>query len=379
MKFSIDKSKFIEALSHTIKIIAPNTLFEALKGIKLELTEDKIIFKSSDSLVTLEYSLDKEIENNIVLEVEETGEVVLPSKHIIDIIRKSTADMINIETNNENILIKAGNSEYTLKGYEVEEYPLFPDIEKNDKLIINSKILNNIIKETVFCTAPNDQRPILEGVNFVLEKKFLTATATDSYRLSKRKILFNELDKEKSFNMVIPRKALIYLQRFIENKETDINIFYQNNRVIFKFENIIYTVLLISGKYPNTEKLMPSVFECLITSNSKALYDVIDRVSLMSRDDKNDIIKLVLKDNLLEISSYSKELGSAVEDIIVSANYEGEKFEISASAKYMKEAIHAIDSEKIIIKFSGELTAFVIQPVDNHRDIIQLILPVRTY
>ena len=90
-------------------------------------------------------------------------------------------------------------------------------------------------------------------------------------------------------------------------------------------------------------------------------------------------IKLVVTDNLLEVSSQSKDLGSAIEELKVSSTLEDEKFEISVSGKYLKDAVSAVAAEEIIVKFSGELTAFIIQPSDYHREIIELILPVRTY
>jgi len=258
--------------------------------------------------------------------------------------------------------------------------------DKNNNYEVNlvyidiiGKVFNDIIKETVFCTAPNDQRPILEGVNFTLNNKVLTATATDSYRLSRRQITLEEVADDKEFNLIIPRKALTYFQRMIEEGRDQVEIFYENNRIVLYYQNVVYTVLLISGNYPNTNKLIPTVFECTFVSNGRELFDAVDRVSLMSREDKDDIIKLIVKDNVLEISSQSKDLGSAVEEIKVDSTLEDDVFEISVSGRYLKEAIYAIASEEIIVKFSGELTAFIVQPADYHRDIIELILPVRTY
>ena len=121
------------------------------------------------------------------------------------------------------------------------------------------------------------------------------------------------------------------------------------------------------------------MFECSFTANSREFYNAVDRISLMSREDKDDIIKLVVTEGNLEISSQAKDLGSAVEELQVNSKLEDDSFEISVSGKYLKDAVSAIASEEIVIKFSGELTAFIVQPSDYHRDIIELILPVRTY
>ncbi|ERK59367.1 DNA polymerase III, beta subunit [Gemella bergeri ATCC 700627] len=379
MKFTIQKSYFLEGLNHVSRVIAPHSILEILKGIKLELTDNKLILKASDSLVSVEYAINQYIDDKEIITIEDEGQVVLPSRNFIEIIRKAPTDFIEIEKVSNNILVYSGNSEFNIKGYDPEEYPEFPVISKDNSFKLDTKIFNDVIRETVFCTAPNDQRPILEGVNLSLRNKILTATATDSYRLSRRVVILNEENSEKEFNLIIPRKALQYFQKMIENGQGEVEIFYENNRIVLYYQNVVYTVLLISGNYPNTDKLIPTNFECTLVSNSREFFNAVDRVSLMSREDKDDIIKLIVSENSLEISSQSKELGSAVEEMNVKSMLEDDKFEISVSGKYLKDAVNAIASEEIIIKFSGELTAFIVQPSDYHRDIIELILPVRTY
>jgi len=314
-----------------------------------------------------------------IITIEEEGQVVLPSRNFIEIIRKAPTNLIEFESTDSFIKIHSGKSEFNIKGYDAMEYPEFPVISRENSLKLEATVFNDIIRETVFCTAPNDQRPILEGVNFSLKNKILTATATDSYRLSRRQVVLNDEDAEKEFNLIIPRKALTYFQRMIETGGDEVEIFYENNRIVLYYQNVVYTVLLISGNYPNTEKLIPTMFECSFTANSREFYNAVDRISLMSREDKDDIIKLVVTEGNLEISSQAKDLGSAVEELQVNSKLEDDSFEISVSGKYLKDAVSAIASEEIVIKFSGELTAFIVQPSDYHRDIIELILPVRTY
>lgn len=379
MKFNIIKRNFLEALNTVSKIIVQNTVSEAQKGIKIELYKDKMILKGSDSMVFMEYSLEAVNEDKEVITILEEGELVAPTNYFLDIIRKAPTEIIEIESNGSTIKIKSGKSEFNIQGYDIDEYPEFPIIEKENKFTISTKLFNDIIRETLFCTAVNDQRPILEGVNVVLENKFLTATATDSHRLSKRRLLLDNIEDSQNFNIIIPRKSLQSIQKIIENKDEDLEIYYEENRIVFVYRNIIYSAILISGKYPNTEKLVPSIFECTVVANSKEMYHAVDRVSLVSKDEKNDIVKLAISDGVVNLYAYSKELGTAEEDFFAETYNEEGKFEIAVSAKFLKEAISAINSENVIVKFSGELTAFIMQPSDYHRDILEVLLPVRTY
>lgn len=379
MIFSINKSKFIEGLNIVYRAIAPIPVFEILKGIKIEVTNNNIILKASDSLISIEYIIDKYIEDVEIFNNKEEGEFVVQAKYFLEIVKKAPTDYINFEINDSQIRILSGKSEFNIQGYKVEDYPEFPNISKSNKILLNANVFNNIIKETIFCAAQNDQRPILEGLNLILENKILTATATDSHRLSKRRLILENVEKEENFNIIIPRRSLQLIQKVIENKNNYLELYYEENRVVFVYENVTYIILLISGKYPNTDKLVPSIITCKVDVNSNSIYEAVDRISLISKDDKNDIVKLIITNSMINISSQSKELGRAEEELEADINNEEDKFEIAISARFLKEAITAVNSENVVIKFSGELTAFTVQPSDYHRDIIQVLLPVRTY
>lgn len=379
MKFTIKKNYFLEGVTQVARVISPTPVFQILKGIKVELTKEKMTLKASDSLVSVEYEIKVKNDKEQIIEVIEEGESVFPSKNFIDIIRKFPANEIQIESLNKKINIKSENIEFNIQGYEEGEYPEFPEINKENKIILETKLLNSLIKETIFCTASNNQRPILEGVNFKLNKRILDALATDSYRLSKRREILKDIEKEKSFNIIIPKKALQYIQRIIEQKSGFVEIFYENNRILFIFENIKYNVLLINGNYPNTDSIIKKEYENLIEIDSKNFYDAIDRVSLINKDEKNDVIKLNIRNDNMKVHSSSKELGTAEEEVFCESKLNTEEIKINLSAKYLKEAIQAINCEKIKIKCSGPLSSFEMEPADNKKDIIQILLPIRTY
>ena len=148
MKFTITKSNFLDGLNHVSRVIAPNSLFEILKGIKIELEKDKLILKASDSLVSVEYSVNSYEDDKEVITIEKEGQVVLPSRNFIEIIRKAPTDLIEIETVGNNILVKSGKSEFNVKGYDANDYPEFPVISKENSLKLEANVFNDIIKET---------------------------------------------------------------------------------------------------------------------------------------------------------------------------------------------------------------------------------------
>lgn len=379
MKFIIEKKIFIDALNTVSRVIPSHHSNENFKAIKIECFSDKMILKTTDSLISMEYYIEQEKDNHIILTIIEEGETLIPARNFLDIIKKLPTDAIQISIENKNMNIISGQSEFNMPTYDAQEFYELPSVSRDKKISINSKIFNNIAKETIFCTAQNEQRPVLEGVNMVLNEKKLIATATDSHRLSKRKLMLENVENDKTFDIIVPKKSMQDVQKIVETKEQVIDIYYEDNRVAFYLDNMIYRVSLIGGKYPNTDKLIPSQYECTTVVNSRLFRDGVDRVSIVSRDDKNDIVKIFINEDTIKLVSDSKELGRAEEIIDANNELKNATFKIAVSAKFLKDAIDAINSENIIIKFSGELTAFTIEPSDYHREIIQVLLPVRTY
>ena len=135
---------------------------------------------------------------------------------------------------------------------------------------------------------------------------------------------------------------------------------------------------MLEGKYPDTSKLIPTDSKTTTKLNSKEFLEAVDRASLLAREGKNNVIKFaILENDIIEISSYTPEIGKVVEKV-KSIAIDGEDIKISFSAKYMMDALRAIDSTDITIYFTGSMRPFILKS-DTDDTILQLILPVRTF
>ena len=161
----------------------------------------------------------------------------------------------------------------------------------------------------------------------------------------------------------------------MDDENIELHIF--NNKVIFKFNNIIFMSKLINGNFPDTSKLIPSEFEIIVESSLNDYYNAIDRASLLTSEEEKNIINLSLEQKKMKISSNIPEIGNVEENLIVK-NKKGEKINISFSSKYMMDAIKSFESEEIEILFNGDIKPIILKD-PNNEDLIQLIVPIRTY
>ena len=295
-----------------------------------------------------------------------------------EIVRKLPTNDVEIEVKNElQTHIRSGKTEFHLIGSDASEYPLLPEISTENRFEIPADLLKSVIRETVFAVAASESRPVLTGVNWNIENDELICVATDSHRLARRKVKLENLPNGIE-SIVIPGKSLNELNKILGETSNPVEITMSNQQILFKTDHVLFFSRLLEGNYPDTSRLIPNEFKTNIKLDGKTFLQAIDRASLVAREDRNNVVRFeTLEDDAVKISSNSPEIGKVEEQIPVES-IEGEELVISFSAKYMMEALKAIDGQDVIIQFTGAMRPFILRSVHDD-SILQLILPVRTY
>ena len=377
MKFTIQRDYFLNQLNDTLKAISPRTTLPILTGIKIDATDKGIILTGSDSEISIEITIQENIDGEKIVDIEEKGSVVLPGRFFVDIVKKLPGKTVNLSTNDQfKTLITSGHSEFNVSGLDPDQYPLLPQVSEDDAIKLPIKVLKNIIAQTNFAVSTSETRPVLTGVNWLIQDKELICTATDSHRLALRKLKLEDEDIEDK-NVIIPGKALSELNKIVSDSEDDINIFFASNQVLFKVGHINFISRLLEGNYPDTTRLFPENYETKLGVNNSEFYHAIDRASLLAREGGNNVIKLSTDVNKLELSSTSPEIGTVKEEV-TTEEVEGESLKISFNSKYMMDALKAIDNDDVHVEFFGTMRPFILKPKDDE-SVIQLILPIITY
>lgn len=372
MKFRVERIPFLNEISKVSRAVSGKTPLPSLSGIKIEAKDNTLFFTGSDSDISM-YSYLKSENNNFVLEIEEEGAIVLGSRYICDIVRKLESDQVSVEIIDGQLTrISDDYSDFKINGLKASDYPTIDFTKPEKSILINGYTLQGCINQTIFATSDKETRPVLTGINVKASKGSMEFVGTDSYRLAKKIISINE---ETTFGVTIPAKTLVEISKTIENDDI-LDLAVNDKKIQCWIGNTIIQSRLIEGAYPETSRLIPQSFDYELTADAHDLLNAIDRASLMKEDGKN-IVKLSMSENKVELSSKSQQVGS-VKEILNEAAFQGNNLEISFSGKYAYDAIRAIDSDLVKIKFSGEMKPFIITG-NNDDSCIQLILPVRTY
>ncbi|MBM7585075.1 DNA polymerase-3 subunit beta [Bacillus pakistanensis] len=378
MKFVIQRDRLVESVQDVMKAVTSRTTIPILTGIKIIATNEGVTLTGSDSDISIESFIPVEEEGTEIVEVMQPGGIVLQAKFFSEIVKKLPMDTVELEVGNHfQTVIRSGKAEFNLNGLDAEEYPHLPQIEEGNAFKLPTDLLKTMIRQTVFAVSTSETRPILTGVNWKVENGDLSCIATDSHRLAMRKAPI-ESGHSGEYNVVIPGKSLSELSKILDDTTELVEIVITENQILFKAKHLLFFSRLLEGNYPDTSRLIPSDSKTELTLMSKEFLQAIDRASLLAREGRNNVVKLsTIEEGMIEVSSNSPEIGKVIEQL-KSESINGEELKISFSAKYMMDALKALEGTEIHINFTGAMRPFVIRPLHDE-SILQLILPVRTY
>lgn len=365
MKLICNQKVLASGIGNVQKAISSKSNLPILKGLLLEAYDNKLKLVGTD--------LEIGIENYIDAQIIEEGSIVLSARILGDIIRKLPDDNVEItvDDNNNKTIIKCRQSEFTLLGQDSEEYPELPEVEEDYGYAISQDLLKNMIRQTVFATAIDETRPILMGVLMKLEKESINLVALDGYRLALR-----EATMKNDFNgkAVIPAKTLNEINRLLSEEEGhEVKVYITDKHILFNMANTKVVSRLLEGEFINYKQIIPNDYKSKVTVDTKELLNSIERASLLAKEGKNNLVKLSVRDEVLTITS-NAEIGNVLESVDI--DLEGKDIDIGFNSKYFIDALKIIDSEKIILEFTTNVSPCIIRPTDNN-NYTYLILPVR--
>lgn len=380
MKFTINRSAFLNSLADVQRAISSKTTIPILTGVKIIVNDDGLTLTGSDSDISIEAFIPVEDEKN-QLEIMKTGGIILQARFFNEIVRKLPDDKMTIEVlDHFQTLITSASASFTINGLDPNNYPHLPVIDSKESFVLNVNLFKQVISQTVIATSTHESRPILTGVNIVIENNTLSAVATDSHRLSQRIIplTMSEEQAQQKYKIIIPGKSLIELSKILEEDAETAEMMITENQVLFKTENLYFYTRLLEGIYPETQRLIPDTSSTSVVFNATSLLGSIERASLLSHEGKNNVVKLSVSKDKVEISGNSPEVGNVQEEINFQS-FQGEEIELSFNPDYMKDALRTFGQSDILVKFTSPIRPFVIVPSEDGKEFVQLITPVRTF
>lgn len=363
MKFICEKDHLNTALALVQRALPSRSTLNVLEGVYIQAYENSILLKCSDLTLT--------IETTISAFVEEEGSIIL-GKLFFDMIKHMPAGKVELHSNFENsVNIKGERTKFTLQALQVDEFPSIPQINKMGEISLSKQVFKDMIRQTIFSTAVDENKPILTGALFEITKEGVNMVALDGYRLALKSYPMPCADE---FDMVLPAKSLNEISRVLDD-EGDVTVVYGSGYAFIDMDSAkIYTQLL-SGEYTKYRQIIKDEFQTRIKVNRDDLLQSIERASIMARESRNNLIKLSITGECIIVTSNS-EIGNTYDEVPV--EFTGNELEIAFNSRYLTDVLKVVDDEEIYMNFNSSVSPCTIQPVDSN-DFLFLILPVRIY
>lgn len=376
IQFSINKHYFIHALNTTKRAISQKNAIPILSTVKITVSTEGITLTGSNGQFSIENFIASKEEDAGLL-ITSPGSILLEATFFSNVINSLPDVTVDFkELDKHQILLSSGKSEITLKGKEASQYPHLQEMEMETPLVLNTQTLKTLINETAFAASTQESRPILTGIHLTLSDNTLLKTvATDSHRLSQRKISLEKTAD--NFDVVIPSRSLReFTAVFTDDIET-VDIFLSANQVLFRSDNISFYTRLLEGNYPDTDRLFPNAFNTTITFNRDNLRHTMERARILANATTNGTVKLQVESGAVSAHVNSPEVGQVHEEIDC-LSVEGEDLSISFNPTYLIDALKVVSDEQVTLSFISPVRPFTLVPTGDEGQFIQLITPVRT-
>ena len=370
MRLTINREQLLKGLSTAMKAVNPKPALPHLANVKLSLNEKGLELTGMDSFLTIRTTVPYMIEDKQIISNYKYGDTLANCRLFVEVIRHMEGEMVTLELIDNSILkVEDGRSNFKLNAMSADEFPDVNLAITGAKLEIPTADLVGIVDQTAFAAAT--KHAVLTAVNLVAADGVLTATATDTARLARKRV---EIDSDVKFVANIQAKNLVEIVRSFEGAQM-VTIAVEEKRVLFVFDNTIISTTLSNGEYPNTRNIFPRLFNYTLEVNSKELLATMERVSLLSAD-RDGVVKLVMTEDEVEVFSRNSTVGSANEKI-QTFQYSGERLEISFRASFVADAVKAVKSEDVTISFVGEMKPFVVKSCSDDT-VDMLVTPLRS-
>ena len=361
MIITVNKNNFLRGLQIAEKIISRNINLPILNNILFKTDKGRLKISSTNLEIGINYWIGSKI--------KEEGEIAIPAKIITDFIQNIQDEKIELTTKKNTLIINSDNYKTQILGFETKDFPIIPEIKEKPILKLSSQILKNTLLSVVDCTAISETRPELTGVNFNLNNSSIDFAATDGFRLSEKRISF---ENSKSTSFIIPRSTVFEVIRILSDLDEDIHISLSDNQILFSGNDFHVVSRLIDGQYPDYKKVIPEKFISKVLFNKEDFQKQIRLSSIFSSSIFD--IKLSVQNDKTVISAKNQDRGEINSSI--SSILKNEPFDISINYHYLLDGLKIMNSQKVILEFTGNGSPLVIKPEEG-KDLIYLIMPLR--
>jgi DNA polymerase-3 subunit beta len=371
MKFQVSSTRLFNQLQAVSRVIGSKNSLPILDDVLFSLEGNQLSLTASDGETTIRTRL--EVEN-----AEGAGTVAFGAKILIETFKQfpEVPLQFKIDEQNFGMTISSPNGEYSVVGVNGTEYPEIPFEAEQDShaFKMSSDLLLAAISKTIFCTAEDELRPVMNGIFFDLTPEKATLVATDAHRLVRYTNTSVHVDEPASF--ILPKKPATLLKNVLLKGDEEVDVRFGARNVLFTFGNTSIICRLIEGRYPNYNAVIPQNNTNIMTIDRLTLLSACKRVAVFANNGTAQL-RLALSENQIKISAQDIDFSTSAEETIA-CDYNGTPMAIGFKAPFLIDLLSSIASADVLLKLADPARAGLILPAENeeNEDVLMLLMPM---
>ncbi|NLO02085.1 MAG: DNA polymerase III subunit beta [Bacteroidales bacterium] len=372
MKFVISSTELLSHLSAISKVISSKSTMPILDNFLFNLSGKEVVITASDLESTLITSI--ELDNT-----EGDGVIAIPAKLLIDTLKEFPEQPLTFQINTENFAVEifSDNGKFSIVGQSGEDFPELPSVNEESvtSVRLKQKVLLKGIEKTLFATADDELRPVMNGIFIELSDEHISFVASDAHKL----VRYRRSDAVSEFDssFILPKKPAGLLRSLLPREDNDVMLEFDEKNAIFTLTHYKLICRLVEGNYPSYNSVIPSDNPNKMVIDRQVFYNTVKRVSVFSNQASN-LIKLSINDNLLVVSAQDIDYSiSAVERL--NCEYNGEEIEIGFKSTFLLEILSNLSAGEIRLEMSDPSRAGLLLPVEvdeEEENILMLLMPM---
>ena len=371
MKFVVSSTALLNVLQTSSKVVSNKNTLPILDNFLFDLKEGVLKITASDLETTLIGSL--KVDN-----MEEEGLIAVPVKLMLDSLKEFSEQPLTIEANESTweIQVSWKTGKLTIPGTSGLSYPNLPELnpESRRELDADADMLLTGINKTIFATADDELRPIMNGVYINIEPASITFVATDAHKLVKYS---SEQPSELTAAFILPKKPANLLKGMLLKEEAPVKVSFDSKNVLFNLKNHTLVCRLIEGSYPNYNAVIPTANPNKVLIDRIELVNGIKRVAVCSNPATN-LIRMDIADNKINLTAQDIDYSMSANETI-SCSYDGQSITIGFKSTFLVEILSNIETPTVVIELADSTRAGVFKPVYDEKqssDTLMLLMPM---
>ena len=370
MKFNVSSSKLFAQLQAVSKVIAPKNSLQILEDVLFDLNGNILTMTASDGETTIRTSI--EVEN-----AEGQGKVASGAKLLLETLKEFPEQPLTFLIDDQNfaINITSANGTYSFVGANGNEYPEMPlEGERVGAIDLPAPLLLDAINKTIFCTADDELRPVMNGIFFDLMEDKIVLVATDAHRLVR--YTNTSVSAPSAMSFILPKKPANLLKNVLAKEEDQVTIVFGQKNARFEFGKTLMVCRQIEGRFPNYNAVIPQNNQNKVTVDRQTMINACKRVAVFANTGTS-LLKLSLTENQIRISAQDIDFSTSAEETI-SCSYNGTPMSIGFKAPFLIEILGAIESDEVVLELADPARAGLIMPDENKEgeNLLMLLMPM---